>query len=93
MELLAIIDSAPWGFGAVLGFWLVIADWAAIEVKRHHTGRAGLLVWLTCVALPLAAAVAANEHFAASAAITGTLLGATVFWFRREERRRHELGA
>ncbi len=73
-----------------LGFWLAVADWAAIDTRKSFGRTAGLTVWLIAVLAPLVGvAVFMSWKVSLGAAVLATLLSGLAFWCKRQE----QLGA
>lgn len=71
----------------VFGFWLAIADWAAIDVSKMYGRTKGLSLWMIAVLFPLIAVVILCPWKVSLGAISlSVLLSGTAYWFKQQEK-------
>ncbi len=69
-----------------LGFWLAVADWAAIDTAKTYGRKMGLTVWVIAVLVPLAASLwFFTWKVALGAALVGTAISGIAYWCKRQE--------
>lgn len=81
------MESTWIGYSLVVGLWLAIADWAAIEIAQHHGRRPGLVVWVVAALLPLLVTLYLSPKVGLGAAVVGAMLSGMAYWLHQQAKK------
>lgn len=71
--------------GVLLGLWLAIACWAAVDVMRLYGKFAGFAVWVVTALAPLVYVGSLSPRIAITSALVCVVISCIAFWMYKQE--------